>query len=281
MTSWNLSLTFLCYIGLARISGIHSATSLTVVVGGNAALPKQFPMAARLGHHSSSGNQTKWFCGGTLISHQVVLTAAHCFYSDVGIVNIVRLGELVFDTEKDDAEPEDIEVLEIKAHPNFRYPIFYNDIGLVRLRKQVTFGPYKMPACLPSNGGEQLKSFTAIGWGQQRFDEFEPSKELREVELQNYNRSCSDTTYPSEDCPQGYHAESQLCVGSPGHKDTCNGDSGGPLLIAHTGTGCRYQVMGVTSVGLACDTPDIPSLYTRVHYFGDWIKAELATTERS
>jgi len=55
----------------------------TVVVGGTPAPPQKFRMAARLGHHSSIGNQTKWFCGGTLISNQVVLTAARCFYSDV------------------------------------------------------------------------------------------------------------------------------------------------------------------------------------------------------
>ncbi|KRK04155.1 uncharacterized protein Dyak_GE10399 [Drosophila yakuba] len=105
-------------------------------------------MAARLGHHSSRANQTKWFCGGTLISHH-------------GIVNIVRLGELVFDTDEDDAEPQDMEVLEIKAHPNFQYPILYNDIGLVRLRKQVTFGPYKMPAC-HRLGSEEIRRVRSV-----------------------------------------------------------------------------------------------------------------------
>jgi len=193
-------------------------------------------------------------------------------------VNVVRLGELVFDSNEDDAEPEDFGVLETKAHPDFRYPVLYNDIGVVRLRRQVTFSHYKLPACLPLNDGEQIDFFTDIGWGQKKFDKFEPSKELREVELQNYKQSCGETNDTNEELPLGYKAESQLCIGSPGHKDTCNGDSGGPLLIAFSGNGCQYQVMGVTSVGIACDTPDIPSLYTRVHFFQDWIRRELAKT---
>uniref|UniRef100_A0A6P4EZN1 Serine protease snake-like n=1 Tax=Drosophila rhopaloa TaxID=1041015 RepID=A0A6P4EZN1_DRORH len=244
--------------------------------GGVPAAPKEYTPAARLGHRSSAKNQTKWFCGGTLISDRVVLTAAHCFYSDVGSVNIVRLGELVFDSDKDDAEPEDFEVLERKAHPDFRYPVLYNDIGIIRLSGEVRYNRYKLPACLPLSGGDQLASFTAIGWGQKGFTQYEQSKELRKVVLQNYGQSCRRTTEPSEDLPEGYKADSQLCVGSPGHKDTCNGDSGGPLLISYTGDGCQHQVMGITSIGIACDTPEFPSLYTRVHFFRDWIKKELA-----
>lgn len=53
------------------------------VVGGENALPKEFPFAARLGHFNSYGrhNHVTWMCGGTIISAQVILTAAHCFYS--------------------------------------------------------------------------------------------------------------------------------------------------------------------------------------------------------
>ncbi|XP_043950868.1 venom protease [Drosophila biarmipes] len=276
MSRYILSLLTLCGFSFLIISAeLNPADSKYWIVGGVPAGPGEYTPAARLGHRSYKLNQTNWFCGGTIISDRVILTAAHCFYSDAGSVNIVRLGELVFDSDKDDAQPEDFEVLETKAHPDFKYPVLYNDIGIVRLDGEIRYNRYKLPACLPLSNGDLVASFTAIGWGQITFSRFEQSKELRKVVLSNFGSVCGSTTDANEDIPQGYRADSQLCVGSPDHKDTCNGDSGGALLIPFKGDGCEFQIMGITSVGIACDTPNTPSLYTRVHFFQDWIKKEL------
>ncbi|XP_017129144.1 venom protease [Drosophila elegans] len=248
-----------------------------LIIGGGPALPKEFPHAARLGHRSDDDNgQLEWFCGGTLISNRHVLTAAHCHFSTVGSVNIVRLGDLEFDTNTDDADPEDFEVKDHTLHPDYSYPALYNDISVVRLSKAVTFNEYKHPACLPFADGRSVSSFIAIGWGQLEIVPRTENKKLQKVKLDNYNTRCTITTEKNEELPEGYNHTTQLCIGSTKHKDTCNGDSGGPVLIYHNSFPCMYHVMGITSVGLSCDTPDLPAMYTRVHFYLDWIKRQLA-----
>lgn len=58
----------------------HCKTATGFIVGGENAQPKEFPFAARLGSAESLTN-INWLCGGTIISNNYVLTAAHCFHS--------------------------------------------------------------------------------------------------------------------------------------------------------------------------------------------------------
>ena len=44
------------------------------------------------------------------------------------------------------------DVEEIHRHPRFDYSTIDNDIALLRLEKQVEFGPRVSPACLPDKG---------------------------------------------------------------------------------------------------------------------------------
>lgn len=249
--------------------------SRPLIVGGKPADPKEFPHMARLGNRNSD-NKTNWFCGGTLISNRLILTAAHCLYSEVGAVNVVRLGELDFASDTEDAQPEDFGVRNATEHPDFKHRMLYNDIAILELDRPVNFSVYKHPACLPFDDGHRHDNFIAIGWGHKKFAGKESTKLLK-VNLNNFENRCGAVS-DIDELPNGYDVNTQLCVGSTESKDTCNGDSGGPLLIYHEKFPCMYHVMGITSLGIDCDTPNVPSLYTRVHHYLDWIKQQMART---
>lgn len=68
--------------------------------------------------------------------------------------------------------------------------------------------------------------------------------------------------------------EKQLCAGGVDGKDSCSGDSGGPLIFhGQPLTGVlSYIQYGLVSFGpRQCGTRDRPGVYTRVGYYMDWI----------
>jgi len=64
--------------------------------------------------------------------------------------------------------------------------------------------------------------------------------------------------------------EATVCAGDPvGGKDSCNGDSGGPLAI---NAASRRVQIGVVSWGPGCAQHDTVGVYASVGYFEPWIK---------
>lgn len=198
------------------------------------------------------------------------------FYS--GEINVVRLGELDFDSDSDDAQPEDFDVHSLKEHPSYQYPLLYHDIAIVKLKDTVNFDYYKLPACLPCTGSIRNQLLTAIGWGHTTFAG-KDSSWLLKVHLKDFGNRCLTGT-EIEELPRGFNDSSQLCIGSTERKDTCNGDSGGPVLINHVEPRCRHRVIGITSSGIGCGTPNVPSIYTRVYFYVDWIRREINKSQK-
>lgn len=60
----------------------------------------------------------------------------------------------------------------------------------------------------------------------------------------------------------------RFCAGV-GEKDSCNGDSGSPIINQN-----KIQV-GIVSDGEGCARSDYPGIYTRVSVFSDWIAASI------
>lgn len=62
----------------------------------------------------------------------------------------------------------------------------------------------------------------------------------------------------------------QLCAGGMIGKDSCGGDSGGPLTI-DMGFG-RKALLGIVSFGDdECGAVSVPSVYTNVYYYLKWV----------
>ena len=106
-----------------------------------------------------------------------------------------------------------------------------NDIALLKLSRPVKFKAGIRPACLP----EEYKGFTItnlkiqptiIGWGST--DDNRPTEPiLRQAKVPLIGISICDQKYdPVSKIKIG---KTQICAGL-GNKDTCSGDSGGPIL---------------------------------------------------
>lgn len=71
--------------------------------------------------------------------------------------------------------------------------------------------------------------------------------------------------------------QSMICAGYPeGGKDSCSGDSGGPLMVREYN---RWILVGIVSHGVRCGEPNLPGIYTNVAQFVDWIHSKFSEHE--
>ncbi|KYB26537.1 hypothetical protein TcasGA2_TC033855 [Tribolium castaneum] len=208
-------------------------------------------------------------CGAALLNENWAITAAHCVDNVPPSDLLLRLGEHDLSTESEPYLHQERRVQIVASHPQFDPRTFEYDLALLRFYEPVTFQPNILPVCVPQSD-ENFVGRTAYvtGWGRLYEDGPLPSV-LQEVSVPVINNSVCESMYRSagyiEHIPHIF-----ICAGwRRGGFDSCEGDSGGPMVIQREDK--RFLLAGIISWGIGCAEPNQPGVYTRISEFRDWI----------
>merc|ERR1712121_192409 len=174
-------------VDLKATCGIEGPARAGRIVGGHEAEEHEWPWQVALFIDDA------WFCGGSLINENYVLTAAHCadgasYFDIMAGAHNVRAA----------SEPHRVEITSYNGwtHPQWNTQDLSNDLALIELPSPIDFNDYIKPSCLPSTGdtADEDELVTCTGWGKPSDSAGGISPVLRMVEDRPIitNSECND-----------------------------------------------------------------------------------------
>ena len=253
--------------------------------GGIATRLGDYPYMALLGYLIDG--ETFYLCGGSLLNRKYILTAAHCHSVDQPIWKVV-IGEHTIG--KTEPPPKTYAVEKIKQHPEWNLAKYYNgnDIALIRVKGLIKMFPndnsIAVPVCLPWPSEDPeiyiktQQRLIVTGWGRTSNkknitdENFEKYQAASGTMIRDYLPFIDEDTCKKSSGSVNYSI--QICAGAQRGRDSCKGDSGGPM-VAREFSGDPYYQVGIVSYGTKTCGIGKPTIATRVTAFLEWIKANL------
>ncbi|XP_066260719.1 trypsin 3A1-like [Euwallacea similis] len=195
-------------------------------------------------------------CGGSILTPNFILCAAHCFADESRVSHItVRAG-----SSYRTSGGQIVATKKLNRHPYFDLDTYDYDVSVVELATPLVYGAGVAPITLPESSTTFTdgQSSEVTGWG-----------------VTSNNGNLSDVlqvvTVPlitTATCQTGIYGNAitprMICAGAEAGKDSCNGDSGGPLVT-------KGVQIGIVSWGDICAEASIPGVYTKLTDFVDYV----------
>ena len=231
------------------------------IVGGEEVEEGELPFMVALRVADGGPTDQAFFCGGTFVSADRVLTAAHCVDENSAVERNPDRLQVVVGTASLTSGGERVGVERIRIFPAFGAESFAgNDVAVLELEDAFMLPRIQLQTAAHPGASLPGAEATAAGWG--RTSRTGPiSTELRKVGLPlisnaECRRMLSESVVPST-----------ICAGTVGGSTSvCSGDSGGPLMVRDRDI---WVQVGVTSFGASTCQP--PMAFARVAEFLNWI----------
>ena len=181
------------------------------------------------------------FCGGSLTEHGLVVTAAHCLIAPTGFAARVTLETVAG---------------RMLAKAWEIHPEYASGPGTKDVAKIYSNAPRYVPEKLFLSAVDASPNETLVALGRGLTENGRMSETLKVVELREKSCDAWSFAHVGEDiCASGACSDG-VC------RDTCVGDSGGPLYYSYDNKNYLY---GVTSRGpYPCGDPAYPGIYASV-----------------
>lgn len=241
----------------------------TRIIGGSPVEAGEYPWFARA-TLSFFGIEVWYGCGGSLVAPGMVMTAAHCGFSNSGVG--VQIGALCppYGPSASDNCGQDVEsfdVIEVFDHPGYNPSSSDKDFSLLKLSGSSTIPPVPMDSMGASENYPDGTPLYPIGFGTTISGDSSSSSDILLDVMSPYvnNVECDDL--------YGFFGpitDAMMCAGDTnnGGEDACQGDSGGPLYDK-----ANDLLVGVTSWGIGCGLANFPGVYARIsNQWSDWIE---------
>jgi chymotrypsin len=240
-------------------NNITLATPEDRIVGGEIAKPHSHPYQAGL---LVTIRSDLYRCGGSIIGSKTILTAAHCLEDSTKIIVILGAHNLQDDLESTQ-QRQTVDASGYRIHKDYENRTLLNDIALLILPKSVTVNKYVAKIDLPWDTKNKFVGSIVImtGWGKMS-DENGLSPALRFT---------FDKIVNNPECKKIYksYTNNMICNSGAGGKNSCGGDSGGPLTTKFH----RKKIqIGLVSYGKKLCGNGISSVNTRITSYLDWIR---------